>query len=137
MKFFSDLTMQLAIPTFGAGVRWLREELQARGVSVRVTDACLREFVVEADAAAKAERSDGNITEPYAVRLRRQIAARADFLHAWTGSDESVDVSDPSMRTSIRLARQFALPRAWTLSDPIAADCRRPTPTYLNWASAS
>jgi hypothetical protein len=136
MKFISDLTMQLGIPTFGAGVRWLREELETRDVSVHITHACLREFVVDADAAAKAERSNGNTLEPYAARLRRQISVRAEFLRAWTRSDDRVDIDDASLQRSIRIARQFALPRAWSLTEPVASEARHATPTYLYWASA-
>jgi len=128
-----DFTMRHALPAFGVGVRWLREELLARGVSVRITETCLREFALDAEAAAR----DAGGDEPYAQRLRRQIAARADFLRAWTRSDERLAVGDPSIRHLVAIARQYALPRAWTLSEPIAAAARNPTPTYLYWARAS
>jgi hypothetical protein len=130
---FVDFTMRHAIPAFGVGVRWLREELQAREVSVRITETCLREFAVDAEAAAQDAVGD----EPYAQRLRREIAARADFLRAWTRSDDRLAVGDPSVRTLVAIARKYALPRAWTLSEPIASAARNPTPTYLYWASAS
>ena len=128
-----DFTMRHAIPAFGVGVRWLREELIARGVSVRVTETCLREFAMDAAAAASDVAGD----EPYAQRLRRAIAARADFLRAWTRSDDRLDVADPAVQHLVAIARKYALPRAWTLSEPIAAAARNPTPTYLYWASAS
>jgi hypothetical protein len=128
-----DFTMRHAIPAFGVGVRWLREELQARGVSVRITETCLREFALDAEAAAR----DASGDQPYAARLRREIAARADFLCAWTRSDDRLDVGDPAKQALIRIARKHALPRAWTLSEPIAHAARNPTPTYLYWASAS
>jgi hypothetical protein len=130
---FVDFTMRHAIPAFGMGVRWLREELLARKVSVRMTETCLREFALDAEAAARVAFGD----EPYARRLRREIATRADFLHAWTRSDDRLDVGDPSVQNLVAIARKYALPRAWTLSEPIASAARNPTPTYLYWASAS
>lgn len=125
--------MRHALPKLGVGVRWLREELVARGVSVRVTETCLREFATDAETAA----ADASGEETYAQRLRREIESRADFLRAWTRSDDRLDVSDPSVEHLVAIARKYALPRAWTLSEPIAAAARNPTPTYLYWASAS
>jgi hypothetical protein len=140
---------QYAIPAFGIGVRWLKEELRSRGVSVRLTEACLRELVMDADAAARLEVASRDAieptgavearrqeSEPYAARLRRQIAARAEFLRAWTRSDAPIQVTDPSIQRLMSIARKYALPRAWTLSEPMAATARNPTPTYLKWASA-
>jgi hypothetical protein len=128
-----DFTMRHAIPAFGVGVRWLREALIERDVSVRITETCLREFALDAEAAASNASGDA----PYAQRLRREIATRADFLRAWTGSDDRLDVADRSVQHLVAIARKYALPRAWTLSEPIASAARNPTPTYLYWASAS
>ncbi len=128
-----DFTMRHAIPAFGVGVRWLREELLARDVSVRITETCLREFALDAEAAAR----DASGDEAFAARLRRETAARADFIFAWTGSDDRLDVGDLTVQHLIQIARKHALPRAWTLSEPIAHAARNPTPTYLYWASAS
>jgi len=88
---------------------------------------------MDAEAAARDAAGD----ERYAQRLRREIATRADFLRAWTRSDDRLDVSDPSVQTLVAIARKYALPRAWTLSEPTASAARNPTPTYLYWASAS
>src|SRR5262249_14382906 len=112
-----DFTMRHALPKLGVGVRWLREELSARGVSVRITETCLREFAMDAEVAA----GDASGVETYAQRLRREIAARADFLRAWTRSDDRLDVSDPAVEHLVAIARKYALPRAWTLSEPIAS----------------
>jgi hypothetical protein len=132
-----DLTSRFTFPAFGVGVRWLREELQTRGVSVRLTEACLREFAADAASAATRGAPVGDALEPYAARLRHELALRAEFVRAWTRSDDTLDVRDPSVRHLTSIARKFALPRAWTLSEPTASECRHPTPTYLNWASAS
>lgn len=130
--------MQLAVPAFGIGLRWLREELDARDVSVRLTDTCLRELVMDADAAARDESEglgdDADVS--YADRLRQEIAVRAEFLRAWTRSDRLLDVSEPSLQRLVAVAHKYALPRAWTLSVPMAATARHPTPTYFRWASA-
>jgi len=128
-----DFTLRHAIPAFGVGARWLREELLTRGVSVRITETCLREFALDAEAAAR----DASGDETYSQRLRREIGARADFVRAWTQSDDRLDVGDSSVQQLITIARKHALPRAWTLSEPIAAAARNPTPTYLYWASAT
>jgi hypothetical protein len=132
-----DFALRYAASAFGVGVRWLREELSARGVSVRLTEACLREFAMDADAAARIETSVGDAHEPYARSLRRQLAARAEFLRAWTRSDDRLDDVDPSVQRLTSIARKYALPRAWTLSEPMVSVCRQPTPTYLYWASVS
>jgi hypothetical protein len=132
-----DFTTRYAIPAFGIGVRWLREELQERGVSVRLTEACLREFAADAAAAATLETASEHPADTYAHRLRRQIAARAEFLRSWTRSDDSVSADDLPIQHLASIARKYALPRAWILSEPTASKCLRPTPTYLYWASAS
>ena len=128
-----DLTMRYALPTFGVGARWLKEELHSRGVDVRVTEACVRELVADAESAATLAIS-ADATETYALALRRELATRAEFLRAWTRSDDRVDV-DPSMQHLASIARKYALPRAWTLTVPMAAAARHPTPTYLYWGS--
>lgn len=144
-----DLAMEYAVPLFGVGERWLREELQAHHVNVRITDACLRELVLDADAAARtALVADANSnrydisarhepTGTYASRLRRELAGRARFLQAWTGSDQTLDVNDIGLRNLTGIARKYALPRAWHLTEPAARQSVRATPTYLNWSTAA
>jgi hypothetical protein len=133
----SDFTMRYAASAFGVGVRWLREELSARGVSVRLTEACLREFAMDAAADARLETSTGGARDPFTTSLRRKVAARAEFVRAWTRSDDRLDAADPSVERLTNIARKYALPRAWSLSEPTASVCRHPTPTYLYWARAS
>jgi hypothetical protein len=132
-----DSTMRLAIPTLGVGVRWLKEELRARSVSVRLTDACLRELVMDAEAAVRVESSATSTAGPYVERLRRQIASRAEFLRTWTLSDERIDLDDPLCERLVGIARRYALPRPWKLSEPVVSECPRRTPSYLYWARSN
>ena len=132
-----DSTMQLAIPAFGLSSRWLRDELQARGVTVHVTEAGLRELAADAESAARLPPASGEVEQPYADRLRHQVALRADFIRAWTLSDDAVDIDDALSEHLVKIARKYALPRAWRLTEPVATPSLHPTPTYLYWASAS
>jgi hypothetical protein len=127
-----DSTIRYAIPALGIATRWLKEELQARGVRTPLIEACLRELVTDAESGAKLT---GRATEsvPYPASLRSELAARAEFLRLWTLSD---DMIGPGSERLVRIARKFALPRPWKVSDPVASECQRRVPTYLNWASA-
>ena len=136
MKFI-DSAIRYAFPTLGIGVGWLREELRARGVSVRLTKACLRELVMDAEAGARLQALGSDAPQPYMTSLRQQIAARAEFLRAWTLSDDRIDLAGPFGDQLVRVARKYALPRPWRLSEPVAVQCKRPTPTYLYWARAA
>jgi hypothetical protein len=131
-----DSTLRYAIPMFGVGTRWLKDELRARGVSVRVTEACLRELSADADAAASAD-SHAEGTDAYVPRLKHEIAQRAEFLKAWTQSDDNTGLDATFGDRLPRIARKYALPRPWRLSEPVAAEARHPTPTYLYWARVS
>jgi hypothetical protein len=132
-----DATLQYAIPTFGVAERWLKEELTAHGVTVRVTDAFVRDLAADADSAAREELSADDTAKPYSLRLHRELADRAEFVRAWTRSDDDVTLEHVHSDEWVRIARKHALPRAWKLSDPVAAPSRHPTPTYLYWARAS
>ncbi len=141
-----DNAIRYAIPTFGIATRWLREELSERGVNILLAEACLRELVTDAASAVKGRAAsppatrlsaDGRDTEDsYAARLRREIAARAEFLRLWTQSDDPIDTTDGTCGSLVRVARKFALPRPWRLTEPVASECRRRVPSYLRWASA-
>ncbi len=127
-----DCTIRYAIPALGIATRWLKEELEARGVKTPLAEACLKELVEDAESAAKLGRHEAQTSASYAGRLRAQLAARAEFLRQWTLSDDQIE---PGSERLVRIARKFALPRPWKLSDPVASECRRRVPTYLNWAS--
>jgi len=128
-----DSTIRYAIPALGIATRWLKEELEARGVKTPLTDACLKELVTDAQSEASLASAGSPVPAPYATWLRAQLAARAEFLRQWTLSDERIA---PGGERLVRIARNFALPRPWKLSDPVASECRRRVPTWLNWASA-
>jgi hypothetical protein len=68
--------------------------------------------------------------------LRDQILTRAEFLRIWTLSDDRIDTDGPYTEELVRLARKYALPRPWRLSEPVASESLRRTPTYGYWANA-
>ena len=122
---------------FGAScaVDLLKEELESRRVDVRMTAAGLREFAMDAEAAAKSAASTLQAHLPYARRLHEEISARADFLRTWTLSDDRINADALSQRLA-GMARKYALPRAWRVPESVPVPARNPTPTYLRWASA-
>jgi hypothetical protein len=133
-----ESAIRFAIPTLGVGTRWLKEELYARGVNVRLTDACLKDLVTDARAAAaRAQAVDSNSPASYLSCLRAQIRTRAELLRTWTLSDDRIDPEAPGAEQFVRLARKYALPRPWRLSEPVVSECPRRTPTYGYWASAT
>jgi hypothetical protein len=69
--------------------------------------------------------------------LREEIVARAEFIHRWTGSDERIDASVDTLASLVRIARKYALPRPWKVTEPVAAQCTRRAPSYWHWASAA
>jgi hypothetical protein len=118
-----EILRRLKAPTQHTQLQWLRAELRERAVRIKLTEACLRELLRDAKVDATSE-----------TRLREEIAVRAEFVKVWTQSDARVDASHWRL---IDLARKYALPRPWRLSEPVAMPARRPTPIYLRWASAS
>jgi hypothetical protein len=131
-----ESTIRFAIPALGVGSRWLREELRARAVSVRLTEACLKELLLDAYKAAKRQAADIGSSKSYRSCLRQQIDTRAEFLRVWTLSDDEIDADGPYSNDLVRLARKYALPRPWRLSEPVASESLRRTPTYGHWANA-
>jgi hypothetical protein len=124
-----DSMVRLMLLAQGTGLRWLREELEAANVRIRLTDGCLEEFVRTADAAAtrSSERS-------YVERFRQELALRANFIQRWTGSDEKMTLQDEeTLQELVRIARKYALPRRWKLSDPVVVEYRRKQPSYRQW----
>ena len=132
-----DATLQYAIPTFGVAERWLKDEISAHSITVPVTDAFIRDLAADADAAAREESADDDSGMPYATRLHRELADRAEFVRAWTTSDDDIAIAHRHSDALARIARKHALPRAWKLSVPMAGPSLHPTPTYLYWARAS
>jgi len=127
-----DSIVRMFILGQGTGVRWLREELNSLQVSIPLTDGCLDELVREADQAAKRAGREGT----YVERLRRELAFRASFVQRWTGSDEKLWLQDEeSLQALVRIARKYALPRRWKLSEPVVVEYRRLRPSYWQWTN--
>jgi hypothetical protein len=130
MKLLDSL-IRVFIVVRGVDKRWLREELGALRVKIPLSEGCLDELAQEADAAAWRAASSG---ERYSIQLRRQLAARATFVQVWTCSDDKIP-TDERGQGLVRIARKYALPRPWKLSEPVAVEYRRVRPSYWKWAS--
>jgi hypothetical protein len=127
-----DSIVRMMLLAQGTGLRWLREELDAANVRIRLTDGCLDELVRNADEAVR--RSGTNQEQSYVERFRKELAARASFIQRWTGSDEKMTQQDEeTLQALVRIARKYALPRRWKLSDPVVVEYRRTRPSYWQW----
>jgi hypothetical protein len=127
-----DSIIRWVVLALGTGLRWLREELGAQNVNIRLTDGCLSELVRDADEAARSGGAHKGQT--YVERLRHELALRASFIQRWTGSDENLSLRDEeSLQALVRIARKYALPRRWKLSDPVVVEYRRTRPSYWQW----
>jgi hypothetical protein len=127
-----DSIVRLVLLALGTGLRWLREELDAANVSIRLTDGCLDELVRNADEAVR--RSGAGQERSYVERLREELTVRASFIQRWTGSDEKMTLQDEeTLQALVRIARKYALPRRWKLSDPVVVEYRRTRPSYWQW----
>jgi hypothetical protein len=131
MKGF-DFIVRWFVLALGTGLRWLREELDAAHFNIPLTDGCLGEFVRNADEAAT--RAGTNTGRSYVERLRHEIVLRAGFIQRWTGSDENLSLrEEESLQALVRIARKYALPRRWKLSEPVVVEYRRTRPSYWQW----
>jgi hypothetical protein len=129
-----DSVVRVFILGQGTGVRWLREELNALRVSIPLTDGCLGELVRQADESVT--RVGSNKEQSYVERLRAALVERASFIQRWTGSDEKMSLRDEeSLQALVRIARKYALPRRWKLSEPVAVEYRRTRPSYFQWTN--
>ena len=117
----------------GTAVRWLREELNSLKVRIRLTDGCIEELARAADGYARRAIAAGNDCS-YVELLRQQLMVQADWVRRWTSTDEKVPVEDPVAQAFVRIARKYALPRPWKLSDPVAVEVARLRPTWT-WAA--
>jgi hypothetical protein len=127
-----DSIIRWVVLALGTGLRWLREELDALHVNIPLTDGCLSELVRNADDAAR--HAGTNKGQSYVERLRHELAARASFIQRWTGSDENLSQRDEeSLQSLVRIARKYALPRRWKLSEPVVVEYRRTRPSYWQW----
>jgi hypothetical protein len=129
-----DTIVRLVVLALGTGIRWLREELNAVHVSIPLTDGCLSELVRDADDAVI--RAGTNKEQSYVERLRKELALRADFIQRWTGSDDKIALHDEeTLQSLVRIARKYALPRRWKLSEPVVVEYRRTRPSDWQWTA--
>jgi hypothetical protein len=127
-----DSIVRLGLLVQGTGLRWLREDLDAAHVTIRLTDGCLDEFVRDADEAVR--RAGSGKERSYVEQLRKELAVRASFIQRWTGSDEKMTLRDEeSLQALVRIARKYALPRRWKLSEPVVVEYRRTRPSDWHW----
>lgn len=117
----------------GTAVRWLREELNSLKVRIRLTDGCIEELAREADHAARLACASGKDAS-YVELLRGQITVQANWVRRWTETDEKAPGDDPVAQAFVRIARKYALPRPWKLSDPVAVEVARLRPSWA-WAT--
>lgn len=128
-----DSGIRVLLLAQGTAARWLREELQSLKVRIRLTDGCIEELAREADQAARraAAAADG---ASYAELLREQALVQANWVRQWTATDEPVPGGDPVAQAFVRIARKYALPRPWKLSEPVAVEVERLRPSWT-WAA--
>jgi hypothetical protein len=120
----------------GMGVRWLKEELSTLNVKIPLSDGCLEELVRDADGAAWQPTAAMSGTKSYLTELRQQLRLQATWVQRWTGTDEKIPAEDARAQAFVRIARQYALPRPWKLSEPVAVESRRLRPPNWKWATS-
>jgi hypothetical protein len=135
MRLISS-TIRSFVPGSGVGKRWLKAQLNEHRVTIRLSDGCLDELVDDAHSVATGQlAAPGERAFSYLGQLREELAARAEFVRRWTTTDERMDGPDAAFQRMVKIARKYALPRPWKLSEPVARDCARPGSTYWRWAS--
>ena len=120
----------------GTGVRWLREELSALNVKTPLTDGCVDELLRNADGAAWEALGAADGATSYLSELRKALHEQATLVQCWTGTDEKIPSEDARAQAFVRIARKYALPRPWKLSDPVAVESHKLRPSNWKWATA-
>ena len=119
----------------GSATRWLREELSSLKIGILLTDSCIEELAREADQAAReALLAAGGGAASYVALLRAQLTLQANWVRRWTMTDEKTPGDDLVAQAFVRIARKYALPRPWKLSDPVAVEVARRRPSWA-WAA--
>jgi hypothetical protein len=117
----------------GTAARWLRDELDVLRVRILLTDGCIEELAREADQAARRAAAAGD-SSSYPELLRAHLIVQANWVRRWTTTDEKAPADDPVAQAFVRIARKYALPRPWKLSDPVAVEVTRPVAAWV-WAT--
>ncbi|MFI4883951.1 MAG: hypothetical protein ACHQIF_00130 [Steroidobacterales bacterium] len=128
-----DSGIRVLLLVQGTAARWLREELGLLKIRIPLTDGCIEELAREADRAARRSLTAA-AHGTYAEQLREQLAVQARWVCRWTDTDEKVPVDDPVAQSFVRIARKYALPRPWKLSQPVAVEVVRLRPSW-SWAA--
>lgn len=115
-----DLLPRFLFPTQSRGTRWLRELLRDVGVTAPLSPGCLNELVMDAANAAALARNSG---DRYSSRLRKQLEARAQFIHIWTTTDQPL--TQPEWAAWVAIAHKHLLPRAWIIPETTVTESRR------------
>jgi hypothetical protein len=115
-----DSLPRFLFPTRSRGLRWLREQLRELGVSAPLSPGCLSELITSADQAARTERGPD---QTYAAVLKKQLEARARFVHRWTTTDDTLD--QPEWSEWVAIARKHLLPRSWSIPQSTVSESRR------------
>jgi hypothetical protein len=115
-----ELLPPALFPTRRRGLRWLKELLRDLGVTAPLSPGCSWEFVANAAKDAVATRDSD---ETYAASLRRQLEARARFIHRWTTSDDKL--TQPEWSEWSAIARKHLLPRSWTIPESTVTESHR------------
>lgn len=131
-----DSTLHRCVPGLGIGRRWLRERLGELDVRIPLCEGCVQELVNEAEAATWRRLVASTAGVRYLEVLREEILVRAEFVRRWTSSDERIEPKE-GLAALVTIARNYALPRPWKVTEPVAAESRRRAPTYWRWASGA
>ena len=120
----------------GTGARWLKEELSSLGVKIPLSEGCLEEMARNADGAAWQAVGASSSDTSYLTELRQKLREQATFVQRWTGTDDKIAADAAGAQAFVRIARKYALPRPWKLSEPVAVESRRLRPANWKWATA-
>jgi hypothetical protein len=136
MKLF-EYGVRAIVLSQGAGVRWLRDELDSLKVKIPLSEGCVEELVRQADKEAWRAISSATPHKPYRNLLREQLVVQAAMVQRWTCSDEKIAQEDEIGQVFVRIARKYALPRPWKLSEPVAVESRQLRPAAWRWTTAA
>jgi hypothetical protein len=120
-----DAGMRALLLARGAATRRLRRELNSLTIGIKLSDGCIDELARAADHGARRALSSGAGARSYVELLREQLGVQANWVRRWTSTDEKVPDDDPVAQAVVRIARKYALPRPWKLTEPVAVEVPR------------